>query len=194
MKSALHAAAAVLALTATSLVASSAHADGNWMPFPLCRLSIGGRVPVTDDPRVDQGLAMEAALGATLTLGRKNPLDSGDPEFQLSPHIGVTTGPNTIAFAAGMGIGGGVGLFSAAYEPQLIAGKWTGPNTGDTYALVGMRNSVTLGVFFNIISLEVGHEFSYYADGIRQSAVVLGRLDLGALLPAIIIAAMSGMN
>jgi hypothetical protein len=180
-----------------SLVAMPARAEGDITPFPLVRLATGVRIPINDDPRVDGGFAMDGSFGVSLALAkhRRSPIDTTPhPELHLSPHLGLTTEPGILAFSLGMGVGGGISMLSVAYEPKLLAGRWEDPITKEDFPLVGMRNSGTLGLFFGILSFEAGHELDCYAGAIHPSAIVMGRLDLGALFPLIIIGVMSGMN
>lgn len=197
MKKTLHAVTACIALLLISLVAMPARAEGGIIPFPLVRLAMGGRIPLNNDPRVNGGFAMDGSLGVSLAFAkhRRSPIDTTPhPELHLSPHLGLTTEPGIFAFSLGMGVGGGISMVSVAYEPKLLAGRWEDPITRDHFPLVGMRNSGTLSLFFGILSFEAGYEFDYYAGDIHPSAVVMGRLDLGALFPPIIIGVMSGIN
>jgi hypothetical protein len=146
-------------------------------------MGIGGQFPIDDSARLAAGFfTVEGSGGITLYIPPK--LIEKPDAFALfvAPHIGGTFVVDGLrAFIAGCAIGAGNAWVGATYEPKLIAGTWTNEDAdADPVTAIGMRNSLSLNGLYSIFSIEIGHQFDEYGGGLHHSAVLLGRLDVGA--------------
>ncbi|MBI4957823.1 MAG: hypothetical protein HY908_37810 [Myxococcales bacterium] len=152
LRTALAAAATVLA------AAPSARADDDLLPLPAFRVELG---PVIHIGQVEPTFALDLDAGAVVLFGN-------DFSFALNPELGYSFDSyGSHAFNLLFGFGGGVPLAYMLLQPRFLAGtlvKDGGSGADETFAATGMRNGIGLHFLFDLVSVEVGHQF-LYSDG-----------------------------
>ncbi|MBI4950532.1 MAG: hypothetical protein HY908_00720 [Myxococcales bacterium] len=74
-----------------------------------------------------------------------------------------------------VGVGAGVPMVYALYQPRLLAGTLTRDDIDDgaRHGTVGMRNALGLHMLLDMFSLEVGHQFMSAGGGLEHDVHVL---------------------
>lgn len=148
--------AASLALLATASVTTLAAAQGDPIgdddelrTVPVLRLALGPIVGFTPDTHAE--IALEATVGISALQGI-----TGGVALNAEGGYLFASGDDDGALHAGhltLGIGWGALGMAITYQPRIIVGTYA-----DDLA-IGMRNGVTLHLFADLASIEVGHQF-----------------------------------
>ncbi|MFO0548746.1 MAG: hypothetical protein U0271_10180 [Polyangiaceae bacterium] len=179
--------ALVLALTAAALTYSiRASAEGGKTPLPTVRLGFGDRSSIGPEPGPTDGFDFDVTAGVNLYFGREMALTHPlSPQFLVAPTVGLDKGGDVTAFIGGIGIGGGCPMFAGLLEAKVLAGTWR-----DDWTFVGGRFGGSVQAFMGVLAFEGGYELDTIEGVLRPAKVFMFRLDLGAAVPLIFIAAM----
>lgn len=182
MRVACYATGLALGLASCMLVSSAQAADDDPFPIPVFRLDMGPAIHLAPERVVT--FALDATLGMDVTVG------SLDSAFAL---LGGELGYSYDAyglhqFNAGPTLGVGNIIANVSYRPKLLAGS---DEAGVT--AVGMRNAIAGHFIADIFLLEVGHQFSQYADELHHDVRVMIGVNLAAP-PYYLALAIAGLN
>ncbi len=160
------AAAAALALFA---LPSIARAEENITPVPVARLMMGPAIHV--EPNVVQ-FALDATVGVELVFAGGHGVGGVELGYSYD-HIGLH------AFDLVAQIGVGRYLVFATYRPHLLLGTQNEVFAG------GMRNAIGGHFFFDLLDLEVGHQFIASGGALTHSVNVMFGLNPAAITYAL---------
>lgn len=136
-----------LAAVLVALPAREARANDAPIPLPVARVMLGPAFHVGAPDLVQ--FTMDADAGVVVLTGN-------DRRFLFGAELGYTydnVGINAFNLAASIGVGSD-GIAYVAYQPRLLLG--TGPE--GTF-LAGMRNGITGRFIFDLVDVELGHQF-----------------------------------
>ena len=141
---------------------------------PVLRLSVGPAVHVAPAADRSTQVAFDVTAGYARLFGK------GDVGFVLEPELGYSfDGSGLNAFNLTCGVGFGVLVAAVTYDPRLIVGKEQG------LTAVGMRNSLMLHGYLDMVSLEVGHQMVSYGGALHQSVQFMLGVNPAALVFAV---------
>lgn len=159
---------AALAVAAVTLAASpSARADDDPLPLPAFRAQLG---PVIHIGQVEPTFALDLDAGAVVLFG-------DELSFALNPELGYSFDSyGSHAFNLMLGFGGGVPMAYMLLQPRFLAGTLVqdaGDGSDATFAATGMRNGLGMHFLFDLLSVEVGHQFLYSEGTFHNDVHVL---------------------
>jgi hypothetical protein len=166
----------ILATTALafSLLVTRAGAAEEVDATPVLRLSVGPAVHVAPAADRSTQIAFDATAGYARLFGK------GDVGFVVDPELGYSfDGSGLNAFNLTCGVGLGALVAAVTYNPRLVVGKQ------HDLTAVGMRNSLILHVYLDMVSLEVGHQMMSYSGALHQSVVSMVGVNPAALVFAL---------
>lgn len=167
---------ATAAVVMVLLGASSVHAgEPDPFPLPVLRLHAGPTFRASSDPELSVvHLGSDAMAGVTVFGGGDSP-ERASWVFNAEAGTYVDTA-DVIGFNLTAGIGYGSPMVSALYHPRLIVG------VHDDERAIGMRNGIMGHFVFDIISVEVGHQFIHFNDRLRHDIVLTAGFNPGAAI------------
>lgn len=148
------------------------------------RFSGGTRIGVGRDSG-DVAPEFDIDVGATL-LGYQARGDAfSAPALFIVPEVGYTGSfVDLYLLNLGCDVGGGAPLFFGTIRPRFLAGTVKGASE----LVLGMRNSAVFHGFYDMFTLELGHEFLEYGGRLHHSVSVAAGFNFLAILTAVLAA------
>lgn len=144
-------AAALVAVT----VPGAARADEP-LPLPVVRAMMGPAFHVGEKPLVQ--FTLDATAGVVVLAGSRS-------QFMFDGELGYTydnAGLNAFNLMFGIGVGSEFVAY-VAYQPRMILGSYNGEFAG------GMRNAIGGHFLFDLLDIELGHQFLASDGRLSQS-------------------------
>lgn len=164
-------AATMTVFSATSVAQGS---DYDPLPIPVFRGNFGPTFRASPDPELSiVHFGMDATGGVTVFGGG----DSKRASWVFNAEAGVYFDTaDVIGFNLTTGIGYGSAMASVLYHPRLLVGSH------ESELAIGMRNGVMGHFVYDILSVELGHQFIHYEDTLRHDVVLMVGVNPGAAI------------
>ncbi|MFO0548537.1 MAG: hypothetical protein U0271_09130 [Polyangiaceae bacterium] len=164
------------------MLPASAQAEEGGVMMPSVRFSGGTRIGVDRDAG-DVHPEFDVDVGATLFAFRAHGDQLTAPALFIIPEAGYTGSfVDLHLFNLGCDVGGGTPLFFGTVRPRLLAGS----SEGASALVLGMRSSAVFHGFYDMFTLEIGHEFLWYRGDFHHSVNVAAGVNFMAILTAVL--------